>query len=123
MGRNHPGGAVAAADVAVAGQVAGIMRALGTRSRVQILGRLAAGSCTVGELVSALGMEQSAVSHQLALLRHLGLVVGERRGRQVVYALHDPHIADLLREAVSHADHRRRGLREEAAEAMPEAAA
>ena len=83
------------------------MQALATRSRVQLLGWLAAGPCTVSQLTGALGMTQSAVSHQLRMLRHLGLVVGERRGRHVVYALHDPHVADLLREAVSHTEHRR----------------
>ena len=55
-------------------------------------------------------MEQSAVSHQLRVLRHLGLVVGERRGRSVVYSLHDDHVAVLLDEAVYHVEHVRLGL-------------
>jgi len=91
------------------------MHALSTRSRVQILGRLAGGSCTVGELVETLDMQQSAVSHQLQVLRHLGLVVGERHGRNVLYALYDPHLADLLREAVAHTEHERLGLHMHAA--------
>jgi DNA-binding transcriptional ArsR family regulator len=57
-----------------------------------------------------LEMEQSAVSHQLRLLRHLGLVVGERTGRRTVYALHDSHVGDLLEEAVFHVQHLRLGL-------------
>ena len=52
-------------------------------------------------------MEQSAVSQQLRVLRHLGLVVGERRGRSVIYALHDEHVGVLLAEAVAHAEHLR----------------
>jgi DNA-binding transcriptional ArsR family regulator len=55
-------------------------------------------------------MEQSAVSQQLRVLRHLGLVVGERDGRQVIYALHDDHVRALLSEAVSHTEHLRLGL-------------
>jgi DNA-binding transcriptional ArsR family regulator len=55
-------------------------------------------------------MEQSAVSQQLRVLRHLGLVVGERDGRQVIYALHDDHVRALLGEAVSHTEHLRLGL-------------
>ena len=51
-------------------------------------------------------MEQSACSHQLRLLRNLGLVVGERRGRSVVYALYDHHVAELLDQAVYHVDER-----------------
>ncbi len=110
MGSRHELGAVDAANAAIAGEVAEVMHALSTRSRVQILGHLADAPSTVGELVRALEMEQSAVSHQLRTLRHLGLVVGERRGRNVVYALHNPHVADLLREAISHTEHRRLGL-------------
>lgn len=114
MTRQHTRQAADAADPELAGEVAAIMQALATRSRVQLLGRLAASSCTVTELVAALEMEQSAVSHQLQLLRHLGLVVGERRGRHVVYSLHDPHLADLLGQAISHTEHRRLGLRRDA---------
>jgi DNA-binding transcriptional ArsR family regulator len=79
---------------------------------VRILGRLRDGSCSVNELALAVAMEPSAVSHQLRLLRHLGLVLGERRGRQVVYALHDSHVADLLDQAVFHVEHVRLGYPE-----------
>ena len=90
--------------------VAETMHALATPSRVRILSRLAAGPCSVGELARHVVMEQSAVSQQLRVLRHLGLVVGERDGRQVIYALHDEHIRTLLEEAVSHTEHLRLGL-------------
>ncbi len=55
-------------------------------------------------------MEGSAVSHQLRLLRHLGLVIGRRVGRQTIYALHDDHVAAMLEQVVSHVDHVRLGL-------------
>lgn len=90
--------------------VAETMHALAAPSRVRILSRLAAGPCSVGELARHVVMEQSAVSQQLRVLRHLGLVVGERDGRQVIYALHDDHIRSLLEEAVSHTEHLRLGL-------------
>ena len=90
--------------------VAETMQALATPSRVRILSRLGAGPCSVGELSREVGMEQSAVSQQLRVLRHLGLVVGERDGRQVIYALHDDHVRALLSEAVSHTEHLRLGL-------------
>lgn len=89
------------------------MQALATPSRVRILGRLRDSACSVGELALAVEMEQSAVSHQLRILRHLGLVVGERRGRSVVYALHDSHVADLLDQAVFHIEHLRLGYAEQ----------
>jgi hypothetical protein len=58
-----------------------------------------------------------AASHQLRILRHLGLVVGERRGRSVIYALHDSHVADLLDQAVFHIEHLRLGYPEPIKEA------
>ncbi len=90
--------------------VAETMQALATPSRVRILSRLAAGPCSVGQLAREVEMEQSAVSQQLRVLRHLGLVIGERDGRQVIYALHDDHVGALLTEAVSHTEHLRLGL-------------
>jgi DNA-binding transcriptional ArsR family regulator len=90
--------------------VAETMHALAAPSRVRILSRLGAGPCSVGELARAVEMEQSAVSQQLRVLRHLGLVVGDREGRQVIYALHDDHVRTLLTEAVSHTEHLRLGL-------------
>lgn len=93
-----------------AGLVAETMQALATPSRVRILSRLGVRPCSVGELADEVGMRQSAVSHQLRVLRHLGLVVGERDGKQVIYALHDDHVRALLSEAVSHTEHLRLGL-------------
>lgn len=85
--------------------VAATFQALATPSRLLILDRLRTSPATVGELVEAVGMEQSAVSQQLRLLRNLGLVTGEREGRSIVYALHDDHVAQLLDEALYHAEH------------------
>lgn len=104
-------------DPDTARDVAETMQALATPSRVRILGRLRESACSVGELAEAVGMEQSAVSHQLRILRHLGLVIGERRGRSVIYALHDSHVADLLDQAVFHIEHVRLGYSDRVEEA------
>jgi DNA-binding transcriptional ArsR family regulator len=58
-------------------------------------------------------MEQSAVSHQLRLLRAMGLVTGARNGRSVIYALYDNHVAMLLDEAVYHIEHLGLGVPDE----------
>jgi ArsR family transcriptional regulator, nickel/cobalt-responsive transcriptional repressor len=99
-----------ALDADFAGVVAETMQALAAPSRVRILGRLHAGPCSVNELAEAVGMESSAVSHQLRLLRHLGLVAGRRDGRRVVYDLYDDHVGELLEQAISHVEHVRAGL-------------
>ena len=94
-------------DAETAREVAETMQALSTASRVRILAKLREGACSVSELAQAVGMEQSAVSQQLRVLRHLRLVVGERSGRNVLYALHDSHVGVLLEEATSHVAHLR----------------
>jgi len=97
-------------EASFAESVADTMQALATPSRVRILGRLRAGAASVTELADAVGMDPSAVSHQLRILRHLRFVVGRRDGRRVLYDLHDDHIAHLLDEAISHVEHVQLGL-------------
>jgi ArsR family transcriptional regulator, nickel/cobalt-responsive transcriptional repressor len=105
----------AALDGASAALVAQTMQALAAPSRLLILSRLRREPCSVTELAADIGMEQSAVSHQLRMLRHLGLVAGTRHGKTTVYALYDDHVARLLDEAVYHSEHLRLGLRDQAA--------
>ncbi|MDQ6851114.1 MAG: metalloregulator ArsR/SmtB family transcription factor [Actinomycetota bacterium] len=92
-------------DAGAAQSVATTLQALATPSRLLILSRLRESPATVGAIAEAVEMEQSAVSHQLRMLRHLGLVHGQRAGRSIIYALYDNHVAQLLDEAVYHAEH------------------
>jgi ArsR family transcriptional regulator, nickel/cobalt-responsive transcriptional repressor len=94
-------------DLDAAQSVAGILQALATPSRLRILARLQDGPHSVGELTEAMGMEQSAVSHQLRHLRDLGFVIAERQGRHMFYRLFDDHVAELIDQALSHAEHLR----------------
>ncbi|MFJ7147582.1 ArsR/SmtB family transcription factor [Streptomyces sp. NPDC100445] len=110
-------------DAAGATDVAATLQALATPSRLYILARLQEGPCAVGDLAEAVGMEASACSHQLRLLRNLGLVTGERRGRSIVYALYDNHVAELLEQALFHVEHLRLGLRDTPAAETPPAVA
>lgn len=83
-------------------QIADTMFALASPVRVRLLGFLMSGPHTVSELMSATGLEQSAVSHQLRVLRDHRLVSAERRGRLRVYALADEHVPSLIEEAWRH---------------------
>jgi DNA-binding transcriptional ArsR family regulator len=109
-GRDHSDIGRLLEDVGYAQAAAQSFQALSAPSRLRILARLYAGPAPVNEIAERVGMEGSAVSHQLRLLRHLGLVVGQRAGRQVVYELHDDHVAELLEQVVSHVEHVRLGL-------------
>ena len=71
-------------DAESAASVAATLQALATPSRLRILTRLRHGACSVNDLSAAVEMEQSAVSHQLRLLRAMGLVTGARKGRSVI---------------------------------------
>lgn len=96
-------------DPAAAKTIAATLQALAAPSRLLILGQLRRAPATVGELAQSVRMEQSAVSHQLRLLRTLGLVDGRRQGRTVLYALYDNHVAELLDQAIYHVEHLRMG--------------
>jgi DNA-binding transcriptional ArsR family regulator len=112
MGQAHGVSSSTPVSAEDARHVARVMGALSTSSRVRILARLREGECTVGDLATSVEMEQPAVSHQLRILRDLGLVLGSRTGRHVIYGLYDPHVATLLDEALRHIEH----LRADAAE-------
>ncbi|CAL9337635.1 HTH-type transcriptional regulator NmtR [Streptomyces sp. enrichment culture] len=99
-------------DADAAATIAATLQALATPSRLMILTRLRESPCGVTELAESVAMEQSAVSHQLRLLRALGLVHGVRQGRRIEYSLYDSHVAQLLDEAVYHIEHLRLGARD-----------
>lgn len=95
-------------------QLADTMFALSTPSRVQILVCLLDGPHSVSEIMEELEMEQSAVSHQLRVLREHTLVTAERVGRRRLYALHDEHVVTLLNAALKHVDERTKSPRRRA---------
>ncbi|NNV06289.1 helix-turn-helix transcriptional regulator [Geobacillus sp. C56-T2] len=92
-------------DPRVIEEVARIFKALADPTRIKILYLLSQEECHVGHMAEVLGMSQSAVSHQLALLRTLRLVKYRREGKMLVYSCDDEHVISLLRQAVDHAQH------------------
>ncbi|NOZ59288.1 MAG: winged helix-turn-helix transcriptional regulator [Euryarchaeota archaeon] len=84
-------------------RVADIFKILGDPTRVRILHALSLRELCVCDLSALLGMSQSAVSHQLRLLRSAGLVRYRREGKVVYYSLADEHIVKLLEMGVEHA--------------------
>jgi ArsR family transcriptional regulator len=99
-GTAHPVPAVPLPDYTDAGE---LLRALAAPLRIAIVVELDAGPRCVHELVDALSAPQPLVSQHLRVLRSAGVVVGERRGREVVYSLADAHVAHIVTDAVSHA--------------------
>jgi DNA-binding transcriptional ArsR family regulator len=87
--------------------LAAAMRAFGSAGRLRLLWALSDGERTVEQLAAAVDMEQSAVSHQLRLLRQLRLVAVRRDGRHAHYRLFDHHLPDLLAALRHHHEHAR----------------
>jgi ArsR family transcriptional regulator len=81
--------------------------ALGDPTRVRILDALSHGELCVCDLAAVLGVSQSAVSHQLRLLRGLRLVRPRRDGRIVFYSLDDQHIIAIFKQTLQHVQEER----------------
>ncbi len=77
-------------------------KALGDRSRLKILWALENQEMCVCDLAALLGITESAVSHQLRLLRTLRLVKNRRAGTILYYRLSDQHVSELVRIALEH---------------------
>jgi ArsR family transcriptional regulator len=92
-------------DDATAFQLAETFKALSDPTRVRIVSLLREAELCVCDLAAALGMSQSAVSHQLRTLRELRLVRWRREGRQIFYTLDDAHVADLFYRGLEHVAH------------------
>lgn len=83
-------------------ELAETFRALGDPTRVRMLDALSQGELCVCDLAALVRMSESAVSHQLRLLRTLRLVKPRREGRMVFYSLDDRHIITLFRQGLKH---------------------
>jgi DNA-binding transcriptional ArsR family regulator len=76
-----------------------LFRGLADTSRLALLEALRRGEKTVSELVVATGLSQPNASRHLACLKECGLVASRQEGRFVYYALADPRVEDVLRDA------------------------
>lgn len=85
-------------------EAAKIFKALADPTRIKILYLLSQEECSVGHITEVLDMTQSAVSHQLSLLRNLKLVKYRREGNTLYYTYADEHVISLLNQAISHID-------------------
>jgi len=92
-------------DITAVG-LAEIFQALADPTRVRLISALMDGPLCVYDLAALLDMTQSAISHQLRLLRNLRLVKNHKEGRMVYYTIDDDHIRDLFQRGLEHYKHR-----------------
>ena len=82
--------------------VAEFFKVFGDVTRIKMLLLLLEGEVCVSDLAEQLGMSQSAVSHQLRVLRQNSLVKFRKEGKTVYYSLDDHHVEMVLRQGMSH---------------------
>ena len=87
-------------------QIAETFKILGDPTRIKILHALSRRELCVCDISAIVAMGQSAVSHQLRLLRGARLVKYRKEGKMVWYSLDDTHISLLLAQGIEHIQHR-----------------
>lgn len=92
-------------DADVTANLSRFFKVFGDDTRVRLLFAIKDKELCVHDLSKILGMQQSAVSHQLKTLRHYNLVRTRREGQKTFYALDDIHIFDILNEGLEHISH------------------
>lgn len=87
-------------------ELSGIFKALSDPTRLKIIYILSKSPLCVCDIANILDMSQSAISHQLRLLRDLNLVKYIRRGKLIIYSLDDDHVLMLFEQGLNHVKHK-----------------
>ena len=82
--------------------LAELFKIFGDSTRIRILFALSEQEESVGELAEKLSMTQSAVSHQLKILKQSRLVKNRREGKQIFYFLADHHVSSIISQGMEH---------------------
>lgn len=83
-------------------ELAGFFKVIGDPTRIKILTALFVSEMCVCDIAAALSMSQSAISHQLRVLKQAKLVKFRRDGKVVYYSLDDDHVEAILRQGLEH---------------------
>jgi DNA-binding transcriptional ArsR family regulator len=82
-----------------------VFKLLGDQTRIKIIFALSCCDLCVCDIAETIGMTQSAVSHQLRLMRNMKLVKFRKEGKSVFYSLDDDHILQLFKQGMEHVKH------------------
>jgi len=95
----------ASMDWETASQLSEIFQAMSDPTRLRIISLLSRHELCVCDIAAALNMTQSAISHQLRVLRLADLVKFRKEGRITWYSLDDEHVESLFQQGISHIGH------------------
>lgn len=83
-------------------KLAELFKIFGDSTRIRILDTLTGQELCVQEIADELAMTQSAISHQLRILKQADLVRSRREGKAVFYSLADDHVATIMNQGMEH---------------------
>lgn len=86
-------------------RLADIFKILGDPTRIKLLALLTSGEMRVSDIADSLSMGQSAISHQLRVLRDASLVKFRKEGKEAWYSLDDDHVVKLMSQGLEHVSH------------------
>ncbi|MBO4900122.1 MAG: winged helix-turn-helix transcriptional regulator [Lachnospiraceae bacterium] len=83
-------------------ELAELFKVFGDSTRLRVLSVLIDGELCVQDIADSLDMTQSAISHQLKILKNSHLVKSRREGKQIMYALDDDHVRTIIAMGMEH---------------------
>lgn len=83
-------------------QIADLFKAFGDATRVHIMSLLLGQELCVGDIAEAVELSQSAISHQLRILKQMHLIKYRRVGKNILYSLADDHVRTILEMGLEH---------------------
>ncbi len=89
-------------DKQILERIAELFKAFGDPTRVHILSLLLQGEMCVGDIASGVAISQSAISHQLRILKQMHLIKFRREGKNIWYSLADDHVRTILQTGLEH---------------------
>ena len=89
-------------DKEIQSQIADLFKGFEDCTRVQILYLLLKGELCVNDIAQGISLSQSAVSHQLQMLKQMHLIRYRREGKNVLYSLADDHVRTILQMGLEH---------------------
>ena len=90
--------------------LAEIFKVFGDSTRIKILYLLFESEMCVCDIAQLLGMNQSAISHQLRILKQAHLISSRREGKSVIYALSDGHVRTIIDQGMEHIEEQLKGM-------------
>lgn len=86
-------------------KLANVFKILGDSTRIKLLALLTTKEMRVSDIAESLDMGQSAISHQLRVLRDARLVKYRKEGKEAWYSIDDDHVVKLMRQGLDHVSH------------------